>query len=191
MASPEERGPGGRSPAGGPRPSVGPTRTSTLVVAGLVTAALSWLAISRYYGNLPTELPWLPAFTLLALAALEIGAAVNTKARIYRRPGAPPVDALLVARYVVLAKASALAGALFTGLYAGVSVWLLSERGRSPAVDADLPPALAGLAGSIALVVAAIMLEGACRVPPPPPSSDPTRPGWADRAEPDAQEAES
>jgi hypothetical protein len=173
-----------------PRPSVRPTSASTLVVAGLAMAALSWLAISRFYGDFPT-IPWLPGLTLLALAGVEFVAAVNTKARIDRRKGTEPVDPLLVARYVALAKASALAGALFTGLFGGLVAWLVTEQGRLAEAESDLTPAVLGLVGSVALVVAALTLERACRVPPPPPSSDPSQPGWAgESAEQDTQEAD-
>lgn len=172
------------------RPSVTPTSASTLVVAGLAMTALSWLAISRFYGDFPA-IPLLPGLTLLALAGLESAAAVNTKARIDRRRGTEPVDPLLVARYVVLAKASALAAALFAGLYAGVVAWLVTEQGRLTQAEDDLAPAVIGLVGSAALVAAALALERACRVPPPPPSSDPVQPGWAgEGAEADPQEAE-
>lgn len=149
-------------------PSVPPTSVATLVVAGLTTAALSWLVISRYYSSVP-DFPVLPAVTLLGLAALEFFAAFNTKARIDRKAGTEPVDPLLVARFVVLAKASALAAALFLGMYAGSSIWLLSEYGHNVHAANDLPPALVGLVGAIALVTAALLLERACRVPPPPP----------------------
>jgi hypothetical protein len=177
-------------PSRGPRPSMTPTSVSTLVVAGLAMAALSWLAISRFYGDFPT-IPWLPGLTLLGLAGLEFAAAVNTQARIDRRRGTEPVDPLLVARYVVLAKASALAAALFTGLYTGVAAWLVTEQGRLAEAEEDLTPAVVGLVGSVALVVAALALERACRVPPPPPSSDPAQPGWAgEGAETDPQEAD-
>jgi hypothetical protein len=164
-----------------------PTKASTLVVAGLAMAAVSWLAISRFYGDFP-NIPWLPGLTLLALASLEAAAAVNTKNRIDRKPGTEPVDPLLVARYLVLAKASSLAAALFTGLYAGVTVWLLTEQGRLTQAEQDLAPSAVGTIGGLALVFAALFLERACRVPTPPPSSDPAEPGWAQGAEPDAQE---
>ncbi|SCL40028.1 Protein of unknown function [Micromonospora pallida] len=152
----------------GPRPDrdrLGPTRPATLVVAGLAAAALAWLLISVAYGAMP-DLPWLPVITLAGLAVLEGYAAVNTRGRIERRPGRDPVNPLMVARFVVLAKASALAGAIFAGFYAGLSGWLFVERTRAAAEDR--PAALAGLAASLALVAAALWLERSCRVPERP-----------------------
>jgi hypothetical protein len=144
---------------------MGPTRPATLVVAGLAAAALAWLLISVSYGSMP-DLPWLPVVTLAGLAVLEGYAALNTKGRIERQPGRDPVNPLMVARFVVLAKASALAGAIFAGFYAGLSGWLFVERTR--AATEDRPAALAGLAASLALVAAALWLERSCRVPPRP-----------------------
>jgi hypothetical protein len=146
---------------------MGPTRPATLVVAGLAAAALAWLMISHFYGEMP-DLPWLPSLTVAALAALEGFAAFNTKARIDRRPGREPVDPLVVARFVVLAKASSLAGALFGGFYAGMLTWLLIERQRLTAAAADLPPAVAGVLTSLGLIATALWLERACRVPKRP-----------------------
>ncbi|MGI5146116.1 DUF3180 domain-containing protein [Plantactinospora sp. CA-294935] len=141
---------------------MGPTRPASLVVAGLASAALAWLLVSSFYSHIP-PLPWLPIVTLLALAALEGYAAANTKARVERKPGRDPVDPLAVARFVVLAKASALAGSIFAGFYAGLDVWLLIERTRAAAND--VPAASAGLGASLALVGAALWLERSCRVP--------------------------
>jgi hypothetical protein len=145
---------------------MGPTRISTLVVAGLGTAAVAWLLISSlYYRSLPA-LPWLPVVTLAGLAVLEGYAAANTRGRIDRKPGREPVNPLLVARFVVLAKASALVGAIFAGGYAGVTGWLFVEQTNSAANDR--PAAGAGLLAALALVVAALWLERACRVPDQP-----------------------
>ncbi|WP_408630998.1 DUF3180 domain-containing protein [Micromonospora inositola] len=142
---------------------MGPTRISTLVVAGLAAAAAAWLLISSlYYSGIP-RLPWLPVVTLAALAVLEGYAAINTRGRIDRKPGRDPVNALMVARFVVLAKASALAAAIFAGFYAGLTGWLLVERTR--AATEDRPAAGAGLLASLALVAAALWLERSCRVP--------------------------
>src|SRR5688500_18657969 len=103
---------GGRS-GGQPRrePALRPTTPATLVVAGLIAAALSWLGISQFYGDLP-DLSVLAGLTLAGLGAVEGSAARGTRARIERRPGSGPVNPLLVARLAVLAKASSLAGAI-------------------------------------------------------------------------------
>ena len=144
---------------------MGPTRISTLVVAALAAAAVAWLLISSFYysGMPPTALAagghagrrwrcWRRTRRSTPAAAIE------------RRPGRDPVDPLLVARFVVLAKASALAGAIFAGFYAGLTGWLFVEtdqgRDRGPAgrrCGARSP--------SLALVGAALWLERSCRVP--------------------------
>jgi len=142
-----------------------PTSIATLVSAALAAAGLAWLGISLLYDKFE-RLPALPPFTMLGLALVEAVTASSTRARIERRKGAAPINPLLVARYVVLAKASALAGALFTGLYAGVLAWLFSERDGRQSIDHDLPLAVIGLLGSFSLVVAGLWLERACRVPP-------------------------
>ncbi|NES31364.1 DUF3180 family protein [Micromonospora terminaliae] len=151
-----------QSPRDPDRFRMGPTRISTLVVAALAAAAVAWLLISSFYGSAP-DLPWLPVVTLAGLAVLEAYAAVNTRARIERRPGRGPVNPLLVARFVALAKASALAGAIFAGFYAGLTGWLFLEP-TNAAAD-DRPAGGAGLLASLALVAAALWLERSCRVP--------------------------
>ena len=152
-----------RSPQEPDRFRMGPTRASTLVVAGLAAAAVAWLLISGFYYDFAPDLPWLPVITLAGLAVLEGYAAVNTRGRIERRPGREPVNPLLVARFVVLAKASALAGAIFAGFYAGLTGWLFVER--TNAAVGDRPAALGGLIAALALVAAALWLERSCRVP--------------------------
>ncbi|MBQ1024433.1 DUF3180 domain-containing protein [Micromonospora sp. C95] len=145
---------------------MGPTRISTLVVTALAAAAAAWLLISGiYYDRLP-PLPWLPVVTLAGLAVLEAYAAINTRGRIDRRPGRDPVNPLMVARFVVLAKASALVGAIFAGGYAGLTGWLFVQPTRAAADDR--PAAIAGVLASTALVAAALWLERACRVPEQP-----------------------
>ena len=112
-----------------PEPRLKPTNPATLVVAGLAAAAVAWLSVSHWYFDLPA-LPVLPALTLLALAIVEFVLAQQTRARIERKPGRPPVEPLAVARYVVLAKASSLAGAIFAGFTIAVTIWL-RDRGAA------------------------------------------------------------
>ncbi len=169
--------PGGQEPPGPAR--MQSTNPATLVVAGLASAALAWLVIANFYGSVP-RLPWLPPVTLFVLAVAEVVLARGTRARIAHHPGLPRVDPLAVARFVVLAKASALAGAIFTGGYAGIVVALLVAKQGNTYAAADTPAAIGGLVGAVALVAGGLLLERACRVPPrpqdDPPGGPPERP---------------
>ena len=151
-----------------------PTSLSVLVVAGLAAAAVGWLLLSAFYSQMP-RLPWLPIIVLGTLAIIEAILAQNTAARIQRRPGAPRVDPLAVARYAVLAKASSLAGALFAGFSAGLLAWLALEPTR--AARDDVPAAVAGVVAALALVGAALWLERSCRVPEQPDQKNDGEPG--------------
>lgn len=152
-----------------PDPSLRPTSISVLVVAGLAAAAVGWLLLSFSYSRLPS-LPWTPALVLAVLAVAEGMLAQNTSARIQRKPGAPPVEPLAVARYVALAKASSLVGAIFAGFSAGLLTWLLLEPTK--AAREDIPATAAGLVAALALIGAALWLERACRVPEQPDRQD-------------------
>lgn len=156
---------------GSPRtdPSMRPTSISVLVVAALAAAAAAWLLLSAFYESWP-PFPWLPIIVIAALAVMEAYLAQNTAARVQRKPGAPRVDPLAVARYAVLAKASSLAGSLYSGFSAGVLAWLALEPTR--AARADVPAAAGGVVASLALVGAALWLERSCRVPDQSDRSD-------------------
>jgi hypothetical protein len=146
-----------------------PTSLSVLVVAALAAAAVGWLLLSAFYAEMP-RLPWLPIIVLATLAIAEGLLAQNTSARIQHKPGAPRVDALAVARFAVLAKASSLAGALFGGFSAGLLAWLALEPTK--AARDDVPAAIGGVVAALALVGAALWLERACRVPDQPDQKD-------------------
>jgi hypothetical protein len=158
------------------QPALKPTDPATLVVAGLAAAAAAWLLISNLYQDIPPMI-WPPAIVIAGLAGFEAVVARNLWARIHQRgrafagrrrgagDGYEPVDPLTVARFAVLAKASSLAGAIFTGFYAGFLPWLLVEASRLPGAAADLPPTIGGLVASVSLVAVALWLERACRVP--------------------------
>lgn len=143
-------------------PSMRPTSVSVLIVAALAAAAVGWLLLSFSYSVLP-PLPWSPVIVLAVLAVAEGLLAQNTSARIQRKPGAPRVDPLAVARYVALAKASALVGALSAGFSGGLLAWLAFEPTR--AAHDDRPTAIGGLVAAAMLIGAALWLERACRVP--------------------------
>ena len=158
-------------PGGPPRGGLTPTRPSTLVLAAVGTAAIAFIFVRQYFGEMP-PITRLAGLTMAGLAVVEAIAAHNTRARIERRPRAGVLNPLFVARLVVLAKASSLAGAIFAGAYGGVAVWALTRRGELEFADRNLPPAIGGVVGAVALVVAALLLERACRVPEQPEDED-------------------
>jgi uncharacterized membrane protein YbhN (UPF0104 family) len=139
-----------------------PTRPSILVLAALVAGAISYgLTRSSYDTNPRPTAAALFGLALLAIA--ECYVAVMTRARLAGRSGTRPIDPLVVARFVALAKASSIVGALATGGYAGFVVWV--GRIDSPAANSDTTVASIGIALSIALTAAALFLEYVCRVP--------------------------
>lgn len=172
FGAPRPSGPAGSGPT---RPGLRPTKATTLILAALITAALAWLLMKQYFADVP-NVTWLAGLILAGLAVVEAIAAHDTRARVEQRPRSGALNPLLIARLVVLAKASSLAGAIFAGGYGGVAAWALSERGQLNVADANLPPSLGGLIGGLALVAAALQLERACRVPDPPddPEQGPT-----------------
>ncbi len=150
-----------------PHPRLRPSSPATLLAAGLGAGVLARVLIARFYGDIP-RLSLLPALSLALLAFVEGLAAVSTRARIERRPGYAPVDPLQAARYAMLAKASALAGARFAGVYSGILLWLWTARTRLAAAADDIAPAAVGLGAAILLLAAALWLERSCRIPKRP-----------------------
>ncbi len=146
------------------------TRPATLWLCAVVAAVLGYLLAALAYADLP-PLPRYAPVTLLLLAVVETGMArvVRDRVRGRSRPGARALHPLQVARAVALAKASSPAGALLLGLYAGLLVWLLPHSAAQARSDA-LVCAVSALA-ALLLVVAALLLERACRTPEPPAPS--------------------
>ncbi|MEU6858088.1 DUF3180 domain-containing protein [Glycomyces sp. NPDC046736] len=175
----------------GPGPSLRPTAPSTLAVVGLAGAALTLLLVARYYQDFP-NLSGYNSLVIFALTALLAWLAWSTRRTL--RPsdrrvregagGAPgrldgPEHALQIARFAVLAKAAAIAGAAFFGAYLGFTVWLTIQSERLTAAADDLSAAVIGTIACASLTAAAIWLEHSCRIPPQDDDQDaehPTRP---------------
>jgi hypothetical protein len=146
---------------------VRPTSWRALLGAALAAGALGWLLFAAAYGAL-VKLPTYAAVTAGLMAGFELVLArvISQKVRGVLR--GRQVHPLQVARAAALAKASSMAGALLFGLYAGFFTWLLPRSDRVAAANDDA--LVAGLSGGtcLVLVVAALLLERACRTPEPP-----------------------
>jgi hypothetical protein len=158
-----------------------PVRRRDLAVLALGLVMASWLLVRTFYGELPALDWWLPA-PLAVLAVAEALGARSVRARLAalrdaraarrRTTAAPvagpvrPLEPMLVARLAVLAQASAYVGAGFAGIWGGVLAHVAPALGRLQAAGADTVTAVIGIACAGGLVVAALVLESACRVPP-------------------------
>jgi hypothetical protein len=144
-----------------------PTRLRDLLVVALVVALAANLLVRLTYATLPA-FPLLGGMTLGVLGVAEaIGGSV-LRSRIRGRPGTRPVHPLVAARAVVVAKASALTGAIMTGGWAGLLAFVLPRSGEISAAASDTASAAVGLVCALLLVAGALWLEYCCRTPDEP-----------------------
>ncbi|MBK5307215.1 MAG: DUF3180 domain-containing protein [Frankiaceae bacterium] len=145
-----------------------PTRIPVLVLALLVAAALGYLLAETSYADLP-PLPALAPVSLALLAVVEGGMAWVVRGKVRgRRPSGRPMHPLQIARAAVLAKASSLAGSLIAGVYGGIFVWTFARRGEIATYGEDARVSGLSAGAALSVVVAALLLERACRTPDPP-----------------------
>ena len=160
-------------------PTLTPTRPGPMAALVALFALLGYGLAETAYGSL-ARLPLYAPVTLVLLTVAELGMAKIVRDRLAHRPdrsGRPPVrplHPLQVARAAVLAKASSTAGAVLLGAYAGLLGWTLPRRGELVLAERDALVAGLSALSALALVVAALLLERACRTPS---ASDPDGPG--------------
>lgn len=141
------------------------TRVRDLVVVALVIGVLTFFATRGWYLRLPA-LSWPPGAAVVLIAAFELALAGRLRAVIGHHPESRPMPAVTIARWVVVGRASALAGAVCSGLGAGFTLYVATQLGQVDAADGDLVAGLVFLLGAVALTVAGCLLERAGLVPP-------------------------
>lgn len=154
---------------------IGPTRVRDLIAYAAAVTLITWLAVRQWYGDLP-RLRWFVPLSLVLLAIAEVLAANQLRDRIRRRPGALPVQPLVAARMLALAKASAVVGAVMVGIWAGLLVYVVPRLGQLAAAGNDTATAAFGVVAAVALTAAALWLEYSCRTPAPPEGDRQARP---------------
>lgn len=152
-----------------------PTRVSLLVALTVFAVAAAYLIARVAYADLPT-LPRGGPVALAVLAIVEYLIARSVRVRLVggRPPGsrARPLTPIGVARLAAFARASSAAGALVLGGYAGLGVYTLRGLEKT-AYARDAFTSATGVLAALLLVLAALALERACRVPRPPPATGP------------------
>ena len=148
-------------PDPGPRGTVRPTSAATLATFAGVALVLGWAVrplVLRLDATEP-QITWLSAGVVWFLAAVVAGAAYQTW-RV-RRDGGRLAPHRAVNR-LVLGKACALVGAVLLGGYAGYAIAHLGVA--SELADRQLLRSLLSALGGLLVMVAALLLEQACRV---------------------------
>lgn len=156
------------------QPSLSRTRPRDLLSVGLLAVLLGNLATRLLYSSIPA-LPLAAGVVLGLLGVAELVGGYLLRGRIERRRGAPPVDPLLAARAVLVAKASAVAGSFVAGLWVGVLTYTLPQAGTVTAAAGDSVTAGIGLVCALVLVGAGLWLEHCCRRPDDPEAGEPPR----------------
>lgn len=143
-----------------------PTRLRTLLVVALVAGVLTWSGLSVWtaYGNLMPAVPWLTVLVTFMVAAAVLAAGWPVR-RWVRGKRDRPLDVLVAARTVVLAKASAYTGSALVGWY-GAQVLLLVSGHVTESRREQALVAAASVLGSLAMAGAGLLVEWFCRVPP-------------------------
>lgn len=155
--------------------SMGLTRWRDLALVAVVAGVIAYLAVRWSYQRLP-GLPSLAGLPALVIGAGEAVYGLNLRRRIRDTgPGRRPVDGLSVARAVVVAKATALAGAAVGGLWLGVLAYVVPEASTLAAAAVDRTSAVIGLGCAIAMAAGALWLERSCRAPDDRQPTDPHR----------------
>ena len=148
-------------PTGG---SIKITPPRALAVAALFGALAGWLVVAaaNSFDLVAPQVPWTAPVGLFLIVALVGVIAYSTHQRIHvRRQRIEPQRAVA---FLVLGKASALAGALVAGGYLTYALLFITRLDAVAPRDRVIKSAVAAVAG-VALAVAGLLLERACRVP--------------------------
>lgn len=162
-----------------PGPSVQPTGRTALVIAGVVGAGFSWIALSTVE-SFGWPNPPVPSLTAVVVAVLALASWLA--ARWMHRTVQVRHQVVEPARAIALllaGKAALLGGTMLAAGYAAVALRYL------PDLDAALPrdrvlSAAASAVLSVALAFAGRALERACQVPGPPDEESGDAPGVDD-----------
>lgn len=140
------------------------TPLTTLLIAAVFGALAGWLivVITNALDLVPPYVPWTAPAALAVIAALVGALAWSTHQRIHVR--GERVDPERAVAFLVLGKASALAGALIAGGYLAFAL-LFVGRWEAEGPRERVVHSLLAVVAAVGLCVAGLLLERACKVP--------------------------
>ncbi len=140
------------------------TTAATLAATALAGALLGGLVPAgfQFFGAIAPSVAWSSVVVLAFLAALLLALAASTWSTVQRRR--LRVEPQRAVALLLLAKASALAGALVAGGYTAFALTYLGQTEAALPRERLVHGLLAALA-AVAMAVGGVLLERACRVP--------------------------
>jgi uncharacterized membrane protein YdcZ (DUF606 family) len=148
----------------GPSGSVNLTPARALAVAALFGAIGGWVVVitANALDLSPPRVPWTTPIAVILVAALVGALAYSTYQRLHvRRERMEPQRAVA---FLVLGKASALAGAVVAGGYLAYALMFVTRMDAATPRERVIRSLVAMVTG-IVLSIAGLLLERACRVP--------------------------
>lgn len=141
------------------------TRPITVVLFAVLGAAAGWLLeVALVAMGSPAVVPPVTfALALVVIGALVVAFALPVRSAVRDREN-HHVDPFYATRVVVLAKASAAAGALLGGATLAIVIFLLTRS--VVAGVGSVFTAIAAVVGGIALLVGGLIAERMCSIPP-------------------------
>ena len=146
------------------RGTVGPTHFRVLLALFLVGGVLGYafVRITIAVNGVAPQIQWTSVIVLLAAASIVLVLANSTYRTLHR--DRRRMDAHRAVRFLLLAKASALVGAIVAGGYLGFAVHFVDQ------LDVRLPQervirSVCAAIAAVVLAVGGLLLERACRIP--------------------------
>lgn len=159
---------------------LGLTRWRDLAIVAVVAAVAVKLLLVWNYQRIPA-LPAAAGVPAVLIGLGEFAFAIGLRRRIAERaaeriggtldPSAPrrrPLEPLMVARVLPVAKATALAGAAVFGLFAGILVHVVPSVALVTAAGQDRTAAVIGVLCALVMTAGGLFLERSCRTPGEP-----------------------
>jgi hypothetical protein len=147
-------------------------RTNPLTLIGLTPFGfglgfgLDWMLVST--GRPAIQAPWSLSICLVLIGVAVVFLGLRVRWATRPQPGRR-IDPIAAVTIVNLAKASAVTGALVFGGTVGLLGFALS---RPVVSEASVPANIGGVVSSLLLVVAALVAEWMCMLPPRDPDGD-------------------
>lgn len=143
-------------------------KISNLVWVALIAALIAAVSALSFYGQFP-PIKLNSAVVLFVMAVVAFVVAAIVKKRIenggvgFDRSQMQPTT---VTGWMLYGKALAWIGALLSGLYLGLGIYVVPQVSQLVAAQADVPGVVGGFVAALVAAVAGVRLERACEAPP-------------------------